>query len=133
MEHHSNLVPWQMTGSAQLRYVPIDGDGRLALDDVDGWSTACTVFAFAHVSNVLGTLNPVAEALARGRARPARSSVVDGAQAVPHIPVDVAALGADFYAWTAPQGLRADRHRHPARPGASASRRRSSRCSAAGT
>jgi cysteine desulfurase/selenocysteine lyase len=97
MEHHSNLVPWQMT-PAQLRYVPIDGSGRLALDDVD-WD-GVSVFAFTHVSNVLGTLNPVAKLCALAREHGA-VSVVDGAQAVPHIGVDVGTLGADFYAWTA--------------------------------
>lgn len=96
MEHHSNLVPWQMTG-AKLRYVPIDGRGRLALDDVD-WD-GVSVFAFAHVSNVLGTLNPAAKLCALAKENGA-VSVVDGAQAVPHIGVDVGALGADFYAWT---------------------------------
>ena len=97
MEHHSNLVPWQMTG-AQLRYVPIDGGGRLAWDEslLDG----VKVFAFAHVSNVLGTLNPVAELAAAARERGV-VTVVDGSQAVPHVPVDVGALGVDFYAWTA--------------------------------
>jgi cysteine desulfurase / selenocysteine lyase len=97
MEHHSNLVPWQMTG-AELRYVPIDGDGRLAWEELllDG----VKVFAFTHVSNVLGTLNPVADLCAAARERGA-ITVVDGSQAVPHLAVDVGALGADFYAWTA--------------------------------
>jgi cysteine desulfurase / selenocysteine lyase len=97
MEHHSNLVPWQMTG-ADLRYVPIDGEGRLAWDPalLDG----VKVFAFVHVSNVLGTLNPVAELCAAARERGV-TTVVDGSQAVPHLPVDVGELGADFYAWTA--------------------------------
>ena len=97
MEHHSNLVPWQMTG-AELRYVPIDAEGRLAFEEslLDG----VKVFAFTHVSNVLGTLNPVAELAALARERGV-ITVVDGSQAVPHLPVDVGALGVDFYAWTA--------------------------------
>jgi cysteine desulfurase / selenocysteine lyase len=97
MEHHSNLVPWQMTG-AELRYVPIDGEGRLAWDPalLDG----VDVFAFVHVSNVLGTVNPVADLCAAARERGV-ITVVDGSQGVPHLPVDVSALGADFYAWTA--------------------------------
>jgi cysteine desulfurase/selenocysteine lyase len=97
MEHHSNLVPWQMTG-AELRYVPIDAAGRLDFDE--GLLDGVKVFAFAHVSNVLGTLNPVAELAALARARGV-ISVVDGSQAVPHLPVDVDELGVDFYAWTA--------------------------------
>ena len=97
MEHHSNLVSWQLTG-AQLRYVPIDAEGRLDFDPslLDG----VKVFAFTHVSNVLGTLNPVADLVAAARERGV-VTVVDGSQAVPHLPVDVGALGADFYAWTA--------------------------------
>jgi cysteine desulfurase/selenocysteine lyase len=98
MEHHSNLVPWQMTG-AELRYVPIERDGRLAFDEslLDG----VKVFAFTHVSNVLGTLNPVADLVALARERGV-ITVIDGSQAVPHLRVDLAALGhPDFYAWTA--------------------------------
>ena len=82
-------------------------------------STRCSrsgpkLVAVAHVSNVLGTINPVEEIARRAHAAGA-IVVVDGSQAVPHLPVDVAALGADFYAWTGPQGLRPDRHRRPAR------------------
>ena len=100
MEHHSNIVPWQMTG-AQILWVPVDKDGRLDLDVLDGFLAAGGVKAVAcvHVSNVLGTINPVAEIAARARAAGALS-VVDGTQAVPQLPVDVAQVDADFYAWT---------------------------------
>jgi cysteine desulfurase/selenocysteine lyase len=103
MEHHSNLVPWQLLCSetgAELAYVPIDGDGRLALDALDGLlARKPRLVAVAHVSNVLGTINPIADIAARAHDAGA-VVVVDGAQAAPHMPLDVRALGADFYAWT---------------------------------
>ena len=100
MEHHSNLVPWQMTG-AELLWVGIDDEGRLDLAQLDGFLAAgdVKVVTFTHVSNVLGTINPVAEICARARAAGA-VSVVDGTQAVPQMAVDIAALGCDFYVWT---------------------------------
>jgi cysteine desulfurase / selenocysteine lyase len=104
MEHHSNLVPWQMlcarTG-AKLAYVPIDDEGLLIDSELDALlARGPKLVAFAHVSNVLGTVNPVADIAARAHAAGA-VVVVDGAQAAPHLPLDVHALGADFYAWTA--------------------------------
>jgi cysteine desulfurase/selenocysteine lyase len=101
MEHHSNLVPWQMLAArtgAQLRFVPVNGlEGRLdlgALDELlDG---AVRLFAFTHVSNVFGTVNPVADLCRRARAK-GIVTLVDGAQAAGHLPVDVAELGCDFY------------------------------------
>jgi cysteine desulfurase / selenocysteine lyase len=104
MEHHANLVPWQQIcreRGAELRYLEVDEHGELSLAQLDAELARGDVrlVAFAHVSNVLGTINPVAEIAARARAGGA-VSVVDGAQAVPQMPVDVAALGADFYAWT---------------------------------
>jgi cysteine desulfurase / selenocysteine lyase len=99
MEHHSNIVPWQMLG-CRLAYVDIDDDGVLDLDGLDALlAQGPKAVAVAHVSNVLGTVNPVAEIAARAHAAGA-IVVVDGSQAVPHLPVDVGALGADFYAWT---------------------------------
>ncbi|MBA2349309.1 MAG: SufS family cysteine desulfurase [Solirubrobacterales bacterium] len=100
MEHHSNLVPWQMTG-AELLWVGLDAEGRLDLDQLYGYLEAGGVKAVAltHVSNVLGTINPVAEIAARARAAGALT-VVDGTQAVPRLAVDVVELGCDFYVWT---------------------------------
>lgn len=104
MEHHANIVPWQQlcreTG-AQLRYLEVDERGELSLDQLDSELARGDVklVAFAHVSNVLGTIVPVAEMARRIRAAGALS-LVDGAQAVPHMPVDAASLGVDFYAWT---------------------------------
>jgi cysteine desulfurase/selenocysteine lyase len=104
MEHHSNLVPWQILCAevgAELAYVPIDGEGLLDLDALDALlARGPKLVAVAHVSNVLGTVNPVADVVSRAHAAGA-VVVVDGTQAVPHMPVDVGALDADFYAWTA--------------------------------
>jgi cysteine desulfurase/selenocysteine lyase len=101
MEHHSNLVPWQLlcerTG-ATLRWFGLTDDGRLDLD-ADALTERTKVFAFTHVSNILGTENPVRELADRARALGALT-VVDGAQAVPHQPVAVRDLGVDLYAFT---------------------------------
>ncbi len=104
MEHHSNIVPWQLLCEevgAELRYLDVSEEGTLSLDQLDAELAGGRVrlCAFAHVSNVLGTINPVAEMAARARAAGA-VSLVDGAQGVPQLPVDVSAIGADFYAWT---------------------------------
>jgi cysteine desulfurase/selenocysteine lyase len=99
MEHHSNIVPWQLAG-ARIEYVRVDGEGCLDLDHLDELlSHGPKVVSVVHVSNVVGTINPVEEIVRRARAAGALS-VVDGAQAVPQLPVDLAAIGADFYAWT---------------------------------
>jgi len=103
MEHHANLVPWQelcrRTG-ARLRWLTVDDEGRLELDDLDAVVTERTkVLAFTHVSNVLGTLNPVA-ALVR-RAREVGALVLlDACQSVPHLPLDLTALDVDFAAFS---------------------------------
>jgi cysteine desulfurase / selenocysteine lyase len=109
MEHHANIVPWQVLcreRGASLRYLEVDERGELSLDALDGELERGDValLAFAHVSNVLGTINPVAEITARVRAAGA-VSLIDAAQAVPHMPVDVQATGADFYAWTGHKAL----------------------------
>jgi cysteine desulfurase/selenocysteine lyase len=104
MEHHSNVVSWQLLANrvgAQLEYVPIDDEGLLDLDALDALlAREPKLVALAHVSNVVGTINPVADVVARARAAGA-VTLVDGAQAVPQIPVDLAAIDADFYVWTA--------------------------------
>jgi cysteine desulfurase / selenocysteine lyase len=104
MEHHANIVPWQQLckeRGTQLRYLEVDETGQLDPAQLDRELERGDVklVAFTHVSNVLGTINPVAQMTARIRAAGA-VSLVDGAQAVPHMPVDTAAVGADFYAWT---------------------------------
>jgi cysteine desulfurase/selenocysteine lyase len=104
MEHHANLVPWQQIcreRGAELRYLEVDEHGELSPTQLDAELARgdVRIVAFAHVSNVLGTINPVAEIVARARAAGA-VTLVDGAQAVPQMPVDVQELGADFYAWT---------------------------------
>ncbi len=109
MEHHANIVPWQQLckeRGAQLRYLEVDETGLLDPAQLDKELERGDVrlVAFTHVSNVLGTINPVAEMTARIRAAGA-VSLVDGAQAVPHMPVDVTAVGADFYAWTGHKAL----------------------------
>jgi cysteine desulfurase/selenocysteine lyase len=105
LEHHSNIVPWQLLAEevgAEIRYLHVSrADGTLSLDELERELADGRVrlAAFAHVSNVLGTINPVAEMVARARAAGA-VTVIDGAQAVPQLPVDVGAIDADFYAWT---------------------------------
>ncbi len=113
LEHHSNIVPWQLLAAATgavLRAVPIDGDGAVdavAYRRMLGPRTK--VVALAHVSNALGTVLPIGDFIAAARER-GITTVVDGAQAVPHLDVDVRALGCDFYAFSghkmyAPTGI----------------------------
>jgi len=104
MEHHSNLVPWQLIArrtGATLRYLPVTGDeGLLDLSQLDRVLTPdVRVFAFTHVSNTLGTINPVAELCARAR-RVGAVTVIDAAQSIGHMPVDVRAIGCDFLAFS---------------------------------
>ena len=101
MEHHANIVPWQLacdaTG-AQLRVVPMSQAGELLLDELEALLTDRTkLLALTHVSNALGTVNPVAQIAEMAHAHGV-PVLVDGAQAVQHLPVDVAQLGIDFYA-----------------------------------
>jgi cysteine desulfurase / selenocysteine lyase len=103
MEHHANVVPWQQLAlevGARLAYVELTEDGRLDLDSLDALlARGPKLVALAHVSNVLGTLNPVEQIVARAHDAGA-VVLVDGAQAVPHLRVDVRAIGADFYGFT---------------------------------
>ena len=103
MEHHANIVPWQMlctrTG-AQLRVIPLNADGTLQMDAASGlFDSRTRLLAVTQVSNVLGTENPLAELIALAHGYGAKV-LVDGAQAVMHHPVDVQALGCDFYAFS---------------------------------
>jgi cysteine desulfurase/selenocysteine lyase len=103
LEHHSNLVPWQMLCERQgatLRVAPIDDRGQVILEEYDRLLGDRTrIVAFAHVSNALGTVNPVREMAARAKAHGA-AVVIDGAQGAPHLPLDVVELGCDFYAFS---------------------------------
>jgi cysteine desulfurase/selenocysteine lyase len=104
MEHHANLVPWQMIASErnlELRFIPITDDGELEVSALPGLLADGRVKAVSvvHISNVLGTVNPVAE-IARAAREAGAISVVDASQSVPHCPVDVQALGCDFLAFT---------------------------------
>jgi cysteine desulfurase/selenocysteine lyase len=104
LEHHSNIVPWQLVAAqagAVLRVVPIDRRGAVDPDEfLRALGPRTRLAAFAHVSNALGTVLPAAELVAAARDR-GIPTLVDGAQAVPHLAVDVQALGADFYAFSA--------------------------------
>ncbi|KAB8333654.1 cysteine desulfurase [Scytonema tolypothrichoides VB-61278] len=113
MEHHSNIVPWQLIAQrtgAKLDYLSVDGAGRLALEELDVKLTEQTkIVALTQQSNVLGTINPIGEIARRAHAVGALL-LVDGAQSVPHMPVDVSTLGCDFLAFSghkmcAPTGI----------------------------
>ena len=103
LEHHSNIIPWQLLArrtGAVIRYVELDEEGRLELDDLDGLINERTkLVSISHVSNALGTVNPVARIARAARAVGARV-LVDGAQGAVHAPVDVTALDVDFYAFS---------------------------------
>ena len=103
LEHHSNLVPWQLlverTG-AQLRFIPVTGDeGTLDLSDIDNLLAGVKLLSLTHISNALGTLNPVAELCAQAQAIGA-VTLVDAAQSAGHLPLDVQAIGCDFLAFS---------------------------------
>jgi cysteine desulfurase/selenocysteine lyase len=104
MEHHSNLVPWQLLAQrtgAQVAYLPITGDdGLLDLSKLDSLLTPrVKIFSMVHISNSMGTLNPVTELCVRARKR-GIITLVDGAQSAGHCPVDVQAIGCDFFAFS---------------------------------
>src|SRR5438067_721357 len=113
MEHHSNLVPWQLLSErigAQLRFVPVRDNGTLALEKLSSLLTAeVKIFAFTHVSNSLGTINPIAELCQKARSVGA-ITLVDAAQSIGHMPLNVQELGCDFLAFSghkmcAPTGI----------------------------
>lgn len=101
MEHHAGLVPWHLVAGltgAKVKAIPLTEEGRLDLSALEDLLTERTrVVSLVHMSNVLGTINPVAE-IARRAKEAGALVVVDGAQSAPHLPVDVKALGADFFA-----------------------------------
>jgi cysteine desulfurase/selenocysteine lyase len=104
MEHHSNLIPWQQLAAekgATIRYIEITPEGTLELGNLSAlFSPRTKLLAMPHVSNSLGTINPAEEIVAEARKRGV-TTLIDGAQATPHMPVDVEAVGADFYAFSA--------------------------------
>src|SRR5690625_1011717 len=113
MEHHSNIIPWQQAAKATgatLKYIPLQKDGTITLEDVRKTITNQTkIVAIAHVSNVLGTINPIKE-IAEIAHEHGAIIVVDGAQGAPHMSVDVQDLNCDFYAFSghkmcAPTGI----------------------------
>lgn len=103
MEHHSNLVPWQQLAKekgAKLKFIPIDEEGLLRLDQMEVLlSDRTKLLAITHMSNVLGTINPVKEIVKRARSVGA-ATLIDGAQSVPHLGVDVRDIGCDFLAFS---------------------------------
>jgi cysteine desulfurase/selenocysteine lyase len=103
IEHHSNIVPWQILATqtgAKLRVIPVDDRGQLLVDEYERMLGERTrIVAVNHISNALGTINPVKEMVAMARAR-GITTLVDGAQAVPHMKVDVQDIRADFYAFS---------------------------------
>ncbi|MGM0589114.1 MAG: aminotransferase class V-fold PLP-dependent enzyme [Bacteroidota bacterium] len=103
MEHHANIVPWQMLGErtgATIRRIPINESGELILDELEVLLDDVKIVSVAHVSNALGTINPVKKIIDAAHQRDI-PVVLDGAQSAPHMPVDVQALDCDFYAFSA--------------------------------
>ena len=104
-EHHSNIVPWQLLTQdkkAQLKYIDIDDNGELMIDQLDEYLSTGKVklVAFSHVSNVLGTITPAKEIISKCKNAGVKT-LIDGAQAVPHMKVDLTELDCDFYAFSA--------------------------------
>ena len=102
LEHHSDLVPWQLLAQrtgAELRFIPVDERGLYVLDDLDNLLDGCKLVAVAHASNTLGTIAPLETIVPRAHAAGA-VVLVDGAQGAPHMPVDVKALDVDFYTFS---------------------------------
>ena len=102
MEHHANIVPWQMLAAErgiELRWIPIDEAGHLVLDDLDRLLDGAKMLSFTAMSNVLGTLTPVRQLVDAGHAAGA-TVMLDASQYTPHLPTDVASFGADFVAFT---------------------------------
>ena len=102
MEHHANIVPWQMMATErgiEIRWIPLTDDGRLDLSDLDNIIDGASVVSFTAMSNVLGTMNPVREIVDRSHAAGA-TVMVDACQSVPHAVTDVQAMGADLIAFS---------------------------------
>jgi cysteine desulfurase / selenocysteine lyase len=103
LEHHSNLVPWQLLAEkvgAELRFIPVDGRGLHVLENLDELLKGCKLVALSHVSNTLGTIAPL-DVIVRKAHDAGAVVLVDGAQSAPNMPVDMQALDVDFYAFSA--------------------------------
>ena len=102
MEHHSNIVPWQLLAARKgisIKVIPMNDRGELLLDEYEKlFSDRTRIVSIAHISNVLGTINPVKEMIATAHAHGV-PVLVDGAQSIPHIQVDVQDLDVDFFAF----------------------------------
>ena len=118
MEHHSNIVPWQMLceeKGAKLRVIPMNERGELLMEEYAKLLNPRTrMVAVTHVSNALGTINPVRQIIEMAH-RAGALTLIDGAQAAPHMKVDVQALDADFYTFSGHKVFGPHRHRHPLR------------------
>ena len=102
MEHHSNLVPWQMASektSSKLKYLPLQKNGMLDLSSIETDLNDIGMLAMVHQSNVFGTINPVSKIIELARSR-GIVTLIDGAQAVPHFPVDISKIDCDFYVYS---------------------------------
>ena len=102
MEHHSNLVPWQMASektSSKLKYLPLQKNGMLDLSSIETDLNDIGMLAMVHQSNVFGTINPVSKIIELAKSRGV-VTLVDGAQAVPHFPVDISKIDCDFYVYS---------------------------------
>ena len=123
LEHHSNIVPWQILRDRLgivLKVVPINDAGEFLLEEYERLLSSRTkLVAVTHTSNALGTITPITDIIRLAHAAGARV-LIDGSQAAPHRQVDVQALDCDFYRLHRPQGLRSDRHRRALRQGRSA-------------
>jgi len=102
MEHHSNLVPWQIVSektSSPLKHISLGKNGMLDLSSIESDFNEIALISLVHQSNVFGTINPVSKIIDHAKSKGVLS-LIDGAQAVPHFPVDIAALGCDFYVFS---------------------------------
>jgi cysteine desulfurase/selenocysteine lyase len=103
MEHHSNIVPWQLLAARKgisIKVIPMNDRGELLLDEYEKlFSDRTRIVSIAHISNVLGTINPVKEMIATAHAHGV-PVLVDGAQSIPHMQVDVQDLDVDFFAFS---------------------------------
>ena len=102
MEHHSNLVPWQIISqktSSLLKHIPLNNDGTLEISNLESYLNGIGIISLVHQSNVFGTINPVSEIVKVAKSKNV-ASLIDGAQAAPHFPVDLSEIDCDFYTFS---------------------------------